>query len=128
MSDLKPRGIPIVLDGVERHLLFTLNTIDELQDRYGKSLDEIISDLTKEEISSHMLRDVVTDLLNDEADREKRLSLDIQHAQVTTQDVGEMIGLDNYWEVMSAVLRAYGISLPEPEDGSPNTVSGQTNS
>ena len=47
MSDLKPRGIPIILDGVERHFLFTLNIIDELQDKYGKNLYEIIEDLTK---------------------------------------------------------------------------------
>ncbi len=28
MSDLKPRGIPAVINGEERHLLFTLNAIN----------------------------------------------------------------------------------------------------
>lgn len=75
MSDLKPRGIPIILDGVERHFLFTLNIIDELQDKYGKNLYEIIEDLTKNEESGHLLREVVTILLNDEVDRTERLGM-----------------------------------------------------
>lgn len=128
MSDLKPRGIPIILDGVERHFLFTLNIIDELQDKYEKNLYEIIEDLTKNEESGHLLRDVVTILLNDEAERAERRGIQDPPAWVTQQDVGEMIGLDNYWDVTAALLRAYGVSLPELEDEDPNQESGQTNS
>ena len=49
MSNLKPRGIPIVLEGEERHFLFTLNTIDEIQDKYDKSMGEIFEELQEEE-------------------------------------------------------------------------------
>ncbi len=36
-----------------------------------------------------------------------------------------MIGLDNYYEVMKALLKAYGISMPEvDEDEDPNQKSG----
>ena len=116
-----------MLDGVERHFLFTLNIIDELQDAYGKNLYEIIEDVTKDEKTGHLLRDITTILLNDEADRAERRGLQDQPARVTQQDVGEMIGLDNYWDVMAALLSAYGVSLPEIEDEDPNQESGQTN-
>ena len=56
MSDLRPRGIPVVLDGVERHFLFTLNIIDEIQDRYGKTLHEVIADLAKADGTEHTHR------------------------------------------------------------------------
>lgn len=126
MSDLRPRGTPINLGGKERYLLFTLNVIDEIQDRYNKNLHEIINDLTREDVASHTLRDLVTILLNDEAaKRAEPGALE----QVTEKDVGEMIGLDNYYQVTAAILAAYGISLPQPEeDDDPNRTSGQQSS
>lgn len=128
MSDLRPRGIPIELDGVERHFLFTLNTIDELQETYGKNLYEVLTDLTQEGGTAPMLRNIVAFLLNQEAARNKRLG-GPELPEVTEKDVGDMVGVDNYYEVLSAVLRAYGISMPEAdEDEDPNPASGQQNS
>ena len=129
MSDLRPSGIPVVLDGVERHFLFTMNIIDEIQDRYGKTLHEVIADLAKADGTEHTLRDLVVILLNDEAQRmAKNPGEASMYPVVTEMEVGEMIGLDNYYTVMAAVLRAYGISLPEPEEeDDPNRKSGQTN-
>lgn len=124
MSDLRPRGVPIVLGGVERHFLFTLNIIDEIQDKYGKNMHEVIEDLTHEEVFEHTLRDLTVILINDEAEKRGNETLPL----VTEQEVGEMIGLDNYYLVMATILKAYGISLPEPdEDNDPNRESGQQN-
>lgn len=128
MSDLRPRGIPIVLDGVERHLLFTLNIIDELQDKYGKTIHDIIDELTRADVAQHTLRDIVTVLLNDEARREERKGRNEKYPMVTERDVGDMIGMDNYYQITAAILLAYGISLPEPEDEDPNPESGPMSS
>ena len=46
MSDLRPRGIPVMLNGEERHLLFTLNAIDAIQDEYEKTLNQRLDDIT----------------------------------------------------------------------------------
>lgn len=108
MSRLQPRGIPIVLEGEERHFLFTLNTIDVLQDKYGKSMDEIFEELNKE------------------AEREKRLGgRDIP--ETTEEEAGELIGMDNIGEIVNAVFRAYGYSMPEADENDPNQGSGQQN-
>ena len=127
MSKLRPRGISVELDGEERYFLFTLNMIDHFEEKYGKTMNAIIEDLVESEQNNHMLRDIVTDLLNDEAERSVRKCQELQYPEVTVQDTGNMIGLDNYYEVLNAVLRAYGISLPEAEeDDDPNRESGQT--
>lgn len=130
MSDLKPRGVPIELDGVTRHLFFTLNVIDQLEEEYDQTLYETIEELTVAEQNNHMLRDIVTVLLNCEAERNARLRADAAQLTVSQEDVGNMIGLDNYYEVLKAVMEAYGISIPESEEGDedPNETSGQTKS
>lgn len=126
MSRLQPRGIPIVLEGEERHFLFTLNTIDVLQDKHGKSMDEIFEELQEEETATNTLKEIVTVLLNKEAEREKRLGgRDIP--ETTEEEVGELIGMDNIGEIVNAVFRAYGYSMPEADENDPNQGSGQQN-
>lgn len=126
MSVFKPRGIAIVLNGEERHFLFTLNMIDQIEEKYDKPLLEIIEDVANDTGSGHLLRDLVVMLLNDEAERNRRMQSSVEYATVTAEDVGDMIGLDNYYEVMKAFLKAYGISMPEAdEDEDPNQESGQ---
>ena len=126
MSVFKPRGIAIVLNGEERHFLFTLNMIDQIEEKYGKPLLEIIEDVANDTGGGHLLRDLVVMLLNDEAERNRRMQSSVEYATVTAEDVGDMIGLDNYYEVMKAFLKAYGISMPEAdEDEDPNQESGQ---
>lgn len=126
MSRLQPRGIPIVLEGEERHFLFTLNTIDVLQDKYGKSMDEIFEELQEEETATNTLKEIVTVLLNKESEREKRLGgRDIP--KITENEVGELIGMDNIGEIVTAVFRAYGYSMPEADENDPNQKSGKQN-
>ena len=126
MSRLQPRGIPIVLEGEERHFLFTLNTIDVLQDKYGKSMDEIFEELQEEETATNTLKEIVTVLLNKEAEREKRLGgRDIP--ETTEEEAGELIGMDNFGEILKALFRAYGYSMPEADENDPNQGSGQQN-
>ena len=126
MSDLRQRGIPVVLDGVEHRFLFTLNTIDSIQDDTGKNMKDIMMELTDENLSNKALIYLVKTLINHEAEREKRKNPECTLAEVTDRDVGDLIGMDNIIEVTSAVLSAYGYSLPKVEDDdNPNQESGQ---
>ncbi len=129
MSDLRPRGIPVVLDGVEHRFLFTLNTIDSIQDETDKNMKDIMMELADEESSNKTLIYLVKTLINHEAEREKRKNPDCALETVTDQKVGDLIGMDNIVEVTAAVLSAYGYSLPKAdEEDDPNRESGQQSS
>ena len=67
MSAIKDGRLPIVLDK-ERHLLFSLNVIDEMQDKFGSfdRLDEVL----KGKDSIKNLRWLLTLLINEGADDE----------------------------------------------------------
>lgn len=125
MSDLRPVGVPVEIDGVERHFLFTLNVIDEIQEHYGKKLSEVIDNLTNKETSTATMRYLVSVLLNDEAERESFNGKELKH--YSEKEVGWMLSLDNISIFLTLVLSAYGISLPVPdEEEFPNWESGQT--
>ena len=129
MSDLRPRGIPVVMDGVEHRFLFTLNTIDFIQDETDKNMKDIMMELADEESSNKTLIYLVKTLINHEAEREKRKNPDCALETVTDQEVGDLIGMDNIVEVTAAVLSAYGYSLPKAdEEDDPNRESGQQSS
>lgn len=129
MSDLRPRGIPVVLDGIEHRFLFTLNTIDSIQDETDKNMKDIMMELADEESSNKTLIYLVKTLINHEAEREKRKNPDCALETVTDQEVGDLIGMDNIVEVTAAVLSAYGYSLPKAdEEDNPNRESGQQSS
>ena len=129
MSDLRPRGIPVVLDGIEHRFLFTLNTIDSIQDETDENMKDIMMELADEESSNKTLIYLVKTLINHEAEREKRKNPDCALETVTDQEVGDLIGMDNIVEVTAAVLSAYGYSLPKAdEEDDPNRESGQQSS
>lgn len=125
MSDLRPRGIPIEINGVERKILFTLNAIDMIQEKYKKTLSEVLDMMLEGNLSDHVLRDVLLILLEDEREREKYKDPDINIEQLTVKELGWFLSIDNQYDVMKLIFRAYGISIPEPEEDDPNQESGQ---
>ena len=124
MSDLRPTGTPVVVEGEERHLLFTLNAIDELQESFDLDLGQIVDNLTDKQLSSDTLRKMLTILLNDEAEREALKGNELK--RYTVKEIGWVLTLDNQLEYALAILKAYGLSLPEAEEYDPNRMSGQT--
>jgi hypothetical protein len=98
MSAIKDGRFPIMLDK-ERHLLFSLNAIDEMQDKFGgfDNLDTVLSG--NESIKN--LRWLLTLLLNEgAADDEEPL---------TEKQVGRLIHTGNFAEVKSAIFKAFSI-------------------
>lgn len=127
MSDLKPTGEALVIDGVERHLLFTLNVDDDIQAHFDAPIEDVINMLTDKKTSSSALRYTLAALLNDEADRLDHAGVKHELKRYTEQEIGWVVTRDNLAEVLIAVLKAYGLSLPEPDEfESPNGESGQT--
>lgn len=128
MSDLRPNGVKVELGGQERTLLFTINTIDEIQEKCNMPLYDAVSYVAKaadgkmDHETLTIFRSVVTALLNSESGE-----------KLEEKEVGRLLTLHNYCKTALAVLRAYGLSIPDPdeEDGddeeeeSPNVETGQ---
>lgn len=112
MSSLKPDGELLKIEGVERRVLFTLNAIEEIQEEFDASLEEVINALTDKREAAKTLKTVLSILLNDEAERKKEKEL----KTYTPKEVGWLINEDNMQNAVIAVLKAYGMSLPEPDE------------
>lgn len=127
MGILKNTGTPLNIDGVERHLLFTLNAIDAIQERFDEPLESVITKLTDKKESGNALRAVLTILFNDEVERlsYKPSTQKTDLEPVDEKQMGWILNNQNMLEATYAVLRAYGYDLPEPDENDPNGESGQ---
>lgn len=98
MSAIKDGRFPIMLDK-ERHLLFSLNAIDAMQDKFGgfDKLDEMLSG--KDSIKN--LRWLLTVLLNEGAEAGEQ--------ELTEKEVGRLIHTGNFLEVKSAIFKAFSL-------------------
>lgn len=111
MSDLRPKGVEIELGGQKRNLLFTINAIDEIQERCNMPLIDVMQYAAKaadgkmDHETLDYFRAVVTALVND-ADGER-------HSE---KEIGRFLTLDNYRPVAWKVLEAYGLSMPDPDE------------
>ena len=108
MSAIKDGRFPIVLDK-ERHLLFSLNAIDEMQDKFGgfDRLDTVLSG--KDSIKN--LRWLLTVLLNEGAEDDEE--------PLTEKQVGKIIHTGNFAEVKTAIFKAFSMGnngTPEPPE------------
>ena len=121
MSAIKDGRFPITLDK-ERHLLFSLNVIDEMQDKFGgfDRLDTVLSG--KDSIKN--LRWLLTVLLNEgAADDEEPL---------TEKQVGKLIHTGNFLEVKSSIFKAFsmgnnGTAEPPARDDEEEEDDGEDN-
>lgn len=126
MSAIKDGRLPITLDK-ERHLLFSLNVLDELQDKAGgyDKLDVFLSgkDLFKN------LRWLLTLLINEGADEKEE--------PLSEKQVGKLIHSGNFVEMQNAIYKAFAkgsngddqteehIEDSDEEDDEKNSQSGQ---
>ena len=106
MSAIKDGRFPIELDK-ERHLLFSLNAIDEMQDKFGgfDKLDVVLSG--KDSIKN--LKWLLTILLNEGAEEGE--------PELNEKEVGRMIHTGNFLEVKSSIFKAFSMGnngSPEP--------------
>lgn len=125
MSDLRPRGVEVELGGQKRRLLFTINAIDEIQEKCNLPLYDAVkyaaqaADGMMDHETIAVMKIIVTVLMNDEND-----------GSMTEEEAGRLLDLGNYTKVAWAILGAYGISMPEPDEDSeeeedPKAKTGQ---
>lgn len=111
MSDLRPKAVGVKLGEQERNLLFTINSIDEIQTTLNMPLIDAMkfvaraADGRMDHDTLISFRAVTTILLNCNSTEE-----------LTEKEVGGLITLENYRHVAWSVMEAYGISLPDPDE------------
>lgn len=127
MSDLRPTGVPLMVGGVKREILFTLNAIDKIQSETGLSMEEVIGELTIPGKSVQALKKILKCLLEDEVER--KAGQETEFKKYTEEEIGWLFDARNIPEAVLAIFTAYGVSLPEleeeEEEENPNMVSGQ---
>lgn len=128
MSSLRPKGVPVMIDGVERHFLFTLNVVDEIQEHYDMALPDVLGKFIEENRNEKIMIYLVAELLRDEAERESYAgNNDLKIYSL--KETGWILNIENRGTIATAIFEAYGVSLPEMEDEEvedPNMESGQT--
>lgn len=128
MSDLRPKGTLVMVNGAEHNFLFSLNVVDDLQEHYRLPIDDVIGLMIDEEKTYAALRYILMVLMNDEAERLKYEKAEHVPEQVTERQVGSMVSMMEHIEIFRGILKAYGTSLPEADEfESPNAVGGQQN-
>jgi len=109
MSAIRDGRIPIELDK-RRHMLFSLNVIDEVEDKIGdiSDLDQAMNDKGR----MKFIKWLFTLLLNEGAEDGEE--------QLTEMQVGKLIHSGNFNEIQTAILGAFrygnkGTTEPPPE-------------
>ena len=113
MSAIKDGRYPIMLDK-ERHLLFSLNAIDEMQDKFG-GFDNL-SESMQGKNGIKNLKWLLTFLLNEGKNEDEE--------ELTEKQVGKLVHAGNLVDVKDAIFKAFAVgnrgtadpSLNENED------------
>lgn len=123
MSDLRPKGISVMIGGVEREILFTLAAVDEIQAYYDAPVSEVISQMADEEKVVDISFRIMFILINDKIARDRYFNGSTEEL-LTEQELKWLMTLNDVKNYVGAILTAYGLSLPEEdEDEDPNAES-----
>ena len=116
MSAIKDGRYPVELNGKTYHLLFDLNALDAVQDRFGgyDKLDEIFN-----RDNPNMVKDLkwlFTMLINEGREEDE--------PEATEQQVGRLIHIGNLTEVQNAIYASFAYGAA----GSESTEDDEENS
>ncbi len=109
MSAIKDGRYPVNIGGQERHLLFSLNALDEIQDKFGgyDKLGEVFDQDNKDWIKN--TKWLLALLLNEGAEEGE--------PEVTEKQVGRWIHTGNIMEVQTAILKAFAVGTNGSTEG-----------
>ena len=105
MSDLNPRGISAMIDGGERKLLFSINAIDEIQDRLNLPFLDAVEHIAH-----------VADRFTDKEDLQVFKVMLSVLTGMDEKQIGDTVEYRELSKIAWKLLEAYGISMPEPSE------------
>ncbi len=118
MSDLKPKPITIELGGKEYGLLFSINVIDEIQDKFDIPISGLPELLKDERQVFKILRFLFTIMINEAIDDSES-----GEPHVDEKFVGRKITVFDIPQLKDKVFGAFANGMPKDEDIDPNAKS-----
>lgn len=117
MSAIKDGRYPVELNGNTYYLLFDLNALDAVQDRFGgyDKLDTIFNTDNPNMVKD--LKWLFTLLINE--------GMEEGQAQVTEQQVGKLIHVGNLTDVQNAIYAAFAYGASGGESGEDDENDGE---
>lgn len=115
MSDLKPKGIKITLNGKEYGLRFTLNAIDDIQDHFNVPISNLGDLFQDDKNKIRNLRYLLMVLINEDIDcRKDETGEEIPH--VDERFVGRHINAMNMPVMMNSIMKSFTAGTPELDE------------
>ena len=109
MSDMKPKGVEIELNGKNYNMLFNLNVIEQVVEKFGD-----ISDLMSQTNSMKAVKWLATEMINEEIETWNDDHPDAQRELMTEKKLGRAIcGVAGVNELRTKVQEAICQGLPE---------------
>lgn len=108
MSNIKSGIYEINLRGRRYGLLFSLNVLDAVQDKYG-TIDQL-AEIFNPENNKDWLKDtkwLLALLVNEGANLEEFLGVENPVGHITEQELGLLVDLQNFREVQNAIFAAF---------------------
>lgn len=121
MSDIRNGGYAVTLKGKDYNLLFSLNALDELQDKFGgyDKLGEVFNENNPSWVKD--TKWLLTLLIN-----EGLLNKDDNAELLTEQQVGRMIHVGNMKEVQQAIFASFAAGTAgDKAEGNNNEESNE---
>lgn len=115
MNAMKSGAYPITLNGEEYGLLFSLNALDEMQERFGgyDKLHEVFNQNNKDWVKD--TRWLFTLLIN-----EARLAENENAETLSEQKVGRLINAGNLREIQQAIFAAFATGTTGEKENNNN--------
>lgn len=108
MSDLRPKYTTITLGGKEYGLLFNLNAIDAIQDRFDINISEFGELLADERKVFKALKAIIAILANEAID-----DAEADEKHITEDFVGRKITVNDIVALKGSVFSAFTSGMPE---------------
>ena len=131
MRILKPEGIEIEFDDKKRHLLFNLNVIDAVQEKYDGYIIDIldsISNNTDNRNAYGKISYILYALLNEDTEIHNSKFPDDKWDQITEEYINRTLLTNETMAIyIPLIFASFNGSLPKNEDDDdPNRKSGKT--
>lgn len=114
MSDLRPKPTTITLGGKEYGMLFTLNVIDEIQDRFDIPISQLADLMRDERKVFKVLKTLLTVLINEAID-----DAESGEPHVEEDFVGRKITIAEIATLKDKIFTAFSNGAPERDDDDP---------
>ncbi len=122
MSDLRPKGTKIKLGKNEYGMRFTINAIDDIQEHFEISIEDLTTLFKDSKTRFKNLKYLLALLINEDIDCIKdETGEEIPH--VDERYVGRHIDSNNMKDIMEAILMTFTNGTPESDDEAPKGES-----